>query len=133
MTNPSPKAVDTYAIVATYAPCCGIIHPGDREPGVMHCALPHEQKTVKLVDEQDYRDCVKLLCDLLAVIHRDGGHHTHEVGLAQSAKDAANILQRLQYLVSEVSYSGVELEDNRISYVVVQVDKDIWKEIKERK
>ena len=30
----------------------------------------------------------KLLEDLLAVIHRDGGHHTAKVGLEQSVQDA---------------------------------------------
>lgn len=28
--------------------------------------------------------------DLLAVLHRDGGHHTYEVGFIQSCKDAAD-------------------------------------------
>ena len=30
----------------------------------------------------------ELLCELLATIHRDGGHHTDEVGLVQSVFDA---------------------------------------------
>ncbi len=30
----------------------------------------------------------RYLRDLLAVIHRDGGHHTTEVGLEQSTEDA---------------------------------------------
>lgn len=96
--------------------------------------MPHDKngKLIKLVNEQDSRDCAEMLCNLLA-IHRDGGHHTHEVGSVQSTKDAMNILSKLQFLISEISYSGVELEDDRMNYVVVQIDKDVWKEIKERK
>jgi hypothetical protein len=33
--------------------------------------------------------------DLLAIIHRDGGHHTEEVGFIQSCKDAERIVQRM--------------------------------------
>ena len=40
-------------IIATYSPCCGIFHLGDAEPGIMHCALPHEKIVVKLVDEKE--------------------------------------------------------------------------------
>ena len=40
-------------IVATYSPCCGIFRVGDVEQGVMHCALPHDKKVVKLVDEKE--------------------------------------------------------------------------------
>jgi hypothetical protein len=40
-------------IIATYSPCCGIFHTGDAEQGIMHCALPHERKVVKLVDVKE--------------------------------------------------------------------------------
>lgn len=40
-------------IVATYSPCCGIFRVGDAEQGVMHRALPHDRKVVKLVDEKE--------------------------------------------------------------------------------
>ena len=34
-------------------------------------------------------------CDLLAVIHRDGGQHTREVGMVQSCKDAESVVCEL--------------------------------------
>ena len=34
--------------------------------------------------------------DLLAVIHRDGGQHTREVGMVQSCKDAESIVRELR-------------------------------------
>jgi len=40
-------------IIATYSPCCGIFHLGDAEDGVMHCALPHEKKVIKLGDVKE--------------------------------------------------------------------------------
>ena len=36
------------------------------------------------------------ICDLLAVIHRDGGQHTGEVGTVQSCKDAESVVQKLR-------------------------------------
>ena len=33
--------------------------------------------------------------DLLAVIHRDGGHHTNEVGFVQSCKDAEDVFYEM--------------------------------------
>lgn len=84
----------TNQIVATYAPCCGTVRIGDLEPGVMHCALPHERKLMKLVDAAEYEAVERALRDLLARIHRDGGHHTDAVGLAQSVKDAESIVCR---------------------------------------
>ena len=47
-------------IVATYSPCCGIFRVGNAEQGVMHCALPHDRKVVKLVDEKEL-DILKIL------------------------------------------------------------------------
>jgi hypothetical protein len=41
----------------------------------------------------------KTLRDLLAVIHRDGGHHTDEVGLSRSFEDAVTEVYRLRGLV----------------------------------
>jgi len=34
----------------------------------------------------------RILRELLAVIHRDGGHHTDEVGVAQSVADAISLI-----------------------------------------
>ncbi len=36
------------------------------------------------------------ICDLLAVIHRDGGQHTGEVGMVQSCKDAESVVCELR-------------------------------------
>jgi hypothetical protein len=40
--------------------------------------------------------------DLLAVIHGDGGHHTHDVGVEQSVVDAIRIVHETRGLVREV-------------------------------
>jgi len=36
--------------------------------------------------------------------------------------------EKLRELLTEIACSGVEYEDKRIDYVVVQVDRTIWKE-----
>lgn len=76
--------------------------------------------------------------DLLAIIHRDGGHHTEEVGENQSIVDASKEIyedrQRLyemKELLRSLSFAGVELEDPRMSYVVVQIDAQDWEKLKE--
>ena len=38
-------------------------------------------------------------------------------------------IHTLQQLLHEVSCSGVELQDERMSYVVVQIDAELWREI----
>lgn len=38
---------------------------------------------------------------LLAVVHRDGGHHTEEVGFVQSCKDAMKVYHVLREQVEE--------------------------------
>ncbi len=56
-------------------------------------------------DEMSYEDDKETLrpatpfaatCDLLAVIHRDGGQHTGEVGTVQSCKDAESVVRELR-------------------------------------
>lgn len=39
--------------------------------------------------------------------------------------------ERLEALLREVSTAGVELDDPRIGYLTVQIDRDTWNEIKE--
>uniref|UniRef100_A0A6M3LVS8 Uncharacterized protein n=1 Tax=viral metagenome TaxID=1070528 RepID=A0A6M3LVS8_9ZZZZ len=39
-----------------------------------------------LVEERD--NCMRMLENLLAIIHRDGGHYASEHGLEKSVKDA---------------------------------------------
>lgn len=36
----------------------------------------------------DYDNLLRMTQELLAVLHRDGGHHTAKVGLRQSIEDA---------------------------------------------
>jgi hypothetical protein len=52
-------------IIATYSPCCGIFHVGDAEQGIMHCALPHERKVVRLVDVRELEGEAKKWADLM--------------------------------------------------------------------
>lgn len=40
--------------------------------------------------------------DLLAVIHRDGGHYTREVGFAQSCRDAEQVVLDLRAEVARL-------------------------------
>jgi|GEM_PF-4914819 len=40
-------------------------------------------------------------------------------------------LERLEALLREVSTAGVELDDPRIGYLTVQIDRVTWNEIKE--
>lgn len=49
---------------------------------------PHASGYIVDSDCQEAADGIERLLDLLAIIHRDGGHHTAEVGLEQSVKDA---------------------------------------------
>ena len=49
-----------------------------------------------MLDEEESMEVQKALLNLLAVIHRDGGHHTDEVGLLQSIKDAKDAYYALR-------------------------------------
>ena len=49
------------------------------------------------------------LLNLLAIIHRDGGHHTSEVGIEQSVKDAHEVWGQLR-LAAEAK-SGYDLNN----------------------
>ena len=118
-----PPLATGVKIIATYSPCCGIFRVGDADQGVMHCALPHEQKTIRLADaaqevhrlrgmERGKQPTVEDMSlrqmeangsvptptieNLLAVIHRDGGHHTINAGLERSIADAAQEVNRLR-------------------------------------
>jgi hypothetical protein len=39
-------------------------------------------------------------------------------------------IDTLQQMLRDVALSGVELDDDRMSYVIVQVDKDVWRAVK---
>lgn len=43
----------------------------------------------------------RLLLELLAVIHRDGGQHTAVVGIARSAEEATQKVHQLRQALSE--------------------------------
>ena len=51
--------------------------------------------------------------DLLAVVHRDGGHHTEEVGLAQSCSDAREVFYEFFGLVENLQSEVDQLTDER--------------------
>ena len=51
----------------------------------------------------------KLLHDLLAIIHRDGGHHTAEVGLCRSLKDAEAVITALR---TDLDRATQQIKDN---------------------
>lgn len=46
-------------------------------------------------EEEDRDNAMEMLGNLLAVIHRDGGHHTTEVGLEQSIEDANGVMAKV--------------------------------------
>jgi hypothetical protein len=60
-------------IIATYSPCCGIFHAGDAKEGVMHCALPHDRATVRLVDVAELDHATKRIKELESWVVRYGG------------------------------------------------------------
>ena len=43
----------------------------------------------------------RAMADLLATIHRDGGHHAAMVGIAQSCKDAEHVVLELRRAKAE--------------------------------
>ncbi|CAB4173791.1 hypothetical protein UFOVP1138_21 [uncultured Caudovirales phage] len=44
----------------------------------------------------------EMLLSLLAIIHRDGGHHTGDVGIEQSVNDAYDEIYRLRNIELDV-------------------------------
>lgn len=49
--------------------------------------------------------------DLLAVIHRDGGHHTDDVGFVQSCKDAQSVRHQLVVALSDAQSDFKRLQE----------------------
>lgn len=47
-------------------------------------------------EDRERESALDILGNLLAVIHRDGGQHTTEVGIEQSAKDAHAVWAEIQ-------------------------------------
>lgn len=54
------------------------------------------------------------LRDLLALIHRDGGHHTEEVGLEQSYFDAVGQIVHLRTANEELEKTFQIIETNEL-------------------
>ena len=69
----------------------------------------------KLERERD--EAMRLLSDLLAIIHRDGGHHTANVGLVKSVEDAN---KKWAYLINGRDEARHEIEGwkNKFNYAV---------------
>ena len=64
------------------------------------------------------RELPQSVLNLLAVIHKDGGHHTAEVGFSQSAKDAQDkyytALKRIAELEAKIKDLRAINEQHRI-------------------
>ena len=68
--------------------CQALVGCEDARGGVEYCdAYKPKSSEHPLKEERQLRD-------LLALIHRDGGHHTEKVGLRQSVKDARDIINK---------------------------------------
>ena len=72
-------------IIATYSPCCGIFRVGDADQGVMHCALPHERKVIKLVDAEIETESLAALEMCLDFCQGQAGSYTHDCAIAARA------------------------------------------------
>lgn len=72
-------------IIATYSPCCGIIRLGDVEQGGMHCALPHERKTIKLVDAEIEAKSLAALEMCLDFCQGQAGSYPHDCAITARA------------------------------------------------
>lgn len=65
---------------------------------------------IDLLNEKKEPDCKKLLNNLLAVIHRDGGHYSQEHGLEKSTRDAVRLTLNERHEAEEIKYM---YENNR--------------------
>jgi hypothetical protein len=59
--------------------------------------------------EKECADLERLLCDLLAVIHRDGGHYVAKHGLIKACADAEVIVAKMHQAVpgNEINLSAM--------------------------
>ena len=74
-----------------------------------------ERSRRSVMGEVTHSEAVTMLLNLLARIHRDGGHHTEEVGLTQSVYDADK-------KVADLNMQSEELQANHFSV------KSLWSE-----
>lgn len=84
--------------------------------GMLECFNAKHQED-HCIDEvppgENYVTPFASICDLLAVIHRDGGQHTGEVGTVQSCKDAEAVVHALM-LDSTMLDSAMATNDAKI-------------------
>ena len=95
------------AVLDEFMPCGGTVCPGcevackyvdGRTPVV-------DRMADAIIDLRAERDALrKGLLDLLAVVHRDGGHHTEAVGTRQSVVDAELAVHALRKDAARLDY-----------------------------
>ena len=62
-------------------------------------------------------ECISAAKGLLAVMHRDGGHHTGNVGFAKSCQDAELVYRDLMIDKAALMHANVELARLLMLYV----------------
>ena len=77
--------------------------------------------------EAEGRRAVQRHLDLLALIHRDGGQHTVEVGMSQSHKDAKKKWGELRARVEELERLERKVDDQRQRIVCLKEAAGRWK------
>ncbi len=79
----------------------------DRSALLVRCDAANEElATLALRQRDEYK---RQLQELLAVIHRDGGHHTEARGLGPSCLDAREVIRTLQQERDEAVLEGNRL------------------------
>ena len=80
---------------------CGVRSSGPHNAG--KCYLHRDEPTPKSEEWERTPWKVVEVGELLAIIHRDGGHHTLEVGTAQSIDDAAAICHEWKVMPERIA------------------------------
>jgi len=96
-TRPDVSAIKARAILGRGAPC---VHNSD-VIALCDRILHLEDRVVEQADSSR-----RLLLNLLAVIHRDGGQHTDSVGVSRSAADAHEAWAALMVMRDECPRCG---------------------------
>jgi len=92
-----------------------------------------ERSRRSVMGEVTHSEAVTMLLNLLARIHRDGGHHTEEVGLTQSVYDAdkkvADLnMQSEKLQVNHFSVKSLWSENQRLKESLHQLGDGLWSE-----
>jgi hypothetical protein len=66
-----------------------------------------EQEALARIDQHPTQEAVDPLRNLLAIIHRDGGHHTDAVGVEQSVADAHQVWAELRLQAEAVDVNAI--------------------------